>query len=152
HESRAGHIVGNADHRGIRHLAGVGQDRLEFRRPGPLARNLDRVIAAAEHVIEPRTIALGEVTMGPDARDGAPVALQVTRAVAPDALGHANAGIAQHHFADGVVRDWPPVRIDDVHTATQAAHRERTWPHRMDDGTDEVATAYLGAAHQVDDG
>src|SRR3989338_2110374 len=89
--------------------------------------------------------------MHPDARNGAPVAVEVAFVVAPQALGEADVGVAQHQLADLARADRLAAFIDYVNPGAEPPRAERAWPQGMVQGAGEVAAAHLGAADDVEE-
>src|SRR6202012_3693726 len=92
-----------------------------------------------------------EVAMHPEARDRAPVILDVTLVRLPQAFGQADRAMAQHQFADFAIRYALARHVDDFGADAERWARERAGIHWVVRRSRKNAAANFGAAGDVDD-
>ena len=113
------HLVRDADRRGLGDSRVVHGGGLELGGADPLARDVQRVVRAA--VQEPVAVLVdrGPVAVRPDAREAAPVRLEVALGVPPDPAGHPGPRALADELPDLAAQRAPGV-VEDVHVLARA--------------------------------
>src|SRR5688572_25135636 len=155
HDRLALQLVGDPDGRGLGHRGMRDRGRLDLGGTDALARDLQRVVAAALYVPIALVVDAGPVAVVPDAVSTAPVGVQVATlvgivAVVPEAAGHAGPGLPDDELAD-LAAHGARLVVDDVrvHAGTGAA--ERAGLDRRPGRAADDAAGDLGPAGVIDD-
>src|SRR5262245_3489399 len=143
--------VGDADRGGFAR-GGVRDDGgLDLGGADALARDLDRVVAAAVEEPEAVVVDVRPVAVVPDAREAREVRVEVALAVVQEPLRHAGAGLLADEVADAAA-DRAAVLAEHVAVHAKAGHAERRRLERRDGKRRQEAADELGAARDVDHG
>src|SRR6266446_10890837 len=143
-------LVRHADRRRLEHRGMRGRRGFDFRGPYPLARHLERVVAAALDVPKAVAVYARPVAVHPDVRKPGPVRGQVLLRVAPESARHPRPRLADDELAHRAAQRMA-VRVRHVGCDPGDRTGKRRGFERRPRGAAEDATRALRAARVIDE-